>query len=34
MRKMVRAEIPELKSYSLLWQLYLKGRKHYSELPQ
>lgn len=34
MRKMVLAEIPELKSYSLLWQFYLKGRKHYSELPQ
>lgn len=34
MRKMVLTEIPELKSYSLLWQFYLKGRKHYSELPQ
>ena len=34
MRKTVLTEIPELKSYSLLWQFYLKGRKHYSELPQ
>ena len=34
MRKMVLTEIPELKSYSLLWQFYLKGRKHYFELPQ
>ena len=32
MRKMVLAEIPELKSYSLLWQFYLKGRKLNSEL--
>lgn len=34
MQKTVLTEIPELKSYSLLWQFYLKGRKHYSELPQ
>ena len=26
--------IPELKSYSLLTQFYLKGKKHYDELPQ
>lgn len=28
------ASIPELKSYSLLVQFYLKGKKHYAELPQ
>lgn len=27
-------EIPELKSYSLLWQYYFRGKKHYNELPQ
>lgn len=27
-------KIPELKSYSLLWQYYIRGRKHYDKLPQ
>lgn len=27
-------EIPELKSYSLLWQYYFRGKKHYNELSQ
>lgn len=30
----VVAKIPELKSYSLLWQYYILGRKHYDKLPQ
>ncbi len=34
MRKAVLREVPGLKPYSLLWQFYLKGRKHYSDLPQ
>ena len=25
--------IPEQRRFSLLWQYYVKGRKHYSELP-
>ena len=27
-------EIPELKSFSLLWQFYVRGKKHYGQLPQ
>lgn len=27
-------EIPERKSFSLLWQFYVQGQKHYDELPQ
>ncbi len=30
----VAAKIPELKSYSLLWQYYIRRHKHYDELPQ
>ena len=33
-QKTILSEIPELKSYSLLWQFYVRGRKHYSDLPQ
>ena len=29
----VLKEIPEQRSFSLLWQYYAKGRKHYSDLP-
>ena len=29
----VGQEIPEQRSFSLLWQYYVKGRKHFSELP-
>lgn len=27
-------EISELKSFSLLWQFYVRGKKHYGQLPQ
>ena len=30
----VVTEIPELKSFSLLWQFYVRGKKHYAQLPQ
>lgn len=33
-RRTTLHNIPELKTYSLLWQFYIKGRKHYSDLPQ
>ena len=29
----VLSQIPERRSFSLLWQYYVKGRKHFSELP-
>ena len=29
----VENEIPEQRSFSLLWQYYVKGRKMYSQLP-
>ena len=30
----IQKEMPELKSYCLLWQFYIKRRIHYNELPQ